>query len=432
MLSQADYTVIRTRRGDLFAANFLTGTLDIVDSAIVSDSNEIEPGLLDDKQVNLLLERGHLQDESEGQILTLPHLWSEYRDKACVRCYFYVQLTLACNLRCRYCFQGEGGYPQIHMTVDVLEEVLQVLESIVRRINNPSRMVVVLYGGEPLLLTNRGLIEKIFRFCEENRLRVRAISNGVNLPLFFDLLEQYHDLFEGVTITLDGDRSTHDFLRPFANGSGSYDRVVSSIGDAASMGIDVSVRLNVTPDSIGNLKRRNWRLPGVSYEIHRAEYPVYANSVRFYEILDLCLKGYVDVSEVALNQIVYFIHLFESANSYYPLFSDCFPGSVTLFSPSGSIYCCNEVNDKRTYLGHVNDDRKSCIREAEGLFSGLSGHPSDSPCLGCPAYPVCGGGCRVRHGIASNYKACDYYQDIVEMLDYYIDWKVNGAAYAYE
>lgn len=432
MLSQADYTVIRTRRGDSFAANFLTGALDIIDSALLSNLNEIEPGLLDDRQENLLLERGHLQDENEGQILTLPHLWSEYRDKACVRCYFYVQLTLACNLRCSYCFQGEGGYPQIRMTVDVLEEVLQVLESIVKRINNPSRMVVVLYGGEPLLPTNKGLIEKIFRFCEANRLRVRAISNGVNLPLYFDLFEQYRELLEGVTITLDGDRSTHDSLRPFPNGSGSYDRVVSSIGDAKSMGIDVSVRLNVTPDSIDCLKRNNWRLPGVTYEIHRAEYPEYANSIRFYEILDLCLKGYVDISEVALNQVVYFIHLFESASSYYPLFSDCFPGSVTLFSPSGSIYCCNEVNDKRTYLGSVSDDRESCIREVESLFSGLSWHPCDSCCLGCPAYPVCGGGCRIRRGGASNYKACDYYQDILEMLDHYIDWKVNGAAYAYE
>lgn len=432
MLSQADYTVIRTLRGDTFAANFLTGALDIIEPTILSDSNEIEPGLLDDRQVDLLLERGHLQDENEGQILTLPHLWSEYRDKACVRCYFYIQLTLACNLRCRYCFQGEGGYPQIRMTVDVLEEVLQVLEDIVKRINNPSRMVVVLYGGEPLLPTNRGLIEKIFRFCEANRLRVRTISNGVNLPLFFDLLEQNHEMFEGVTITLDGDRSTHDSLRPFPNGSGSYDRVVSSIGDAKSMGIDVSVRLNVTPDSIGCLKRNNWRLPGVTYEIHRAEYPVYANSVRFYEILDLCLKGYVDISEVALNQVVYFIRLFESANSYYPLFSDCFPGSVTLFSPSGSIYCCNEVNDKRTYLGSVNDGREPCIHEVESLFSDLSGHPGDSCCLGCPAYPVCGGGCRVRHGNALNYKACDYYQDVMEMLDHYIGWKVNGAAYANE
>ncbi len=427
MLSQADYTVLRARRGNVFAANFLTGSLDILDSRCMSSENRIETASLNDSERNYLLRRGHLQYSENAQVTELTHLWNEYRLKTRLRCYVYVQLTLACNLRCTYCFQGKEGHPQLRMSIGTLKEVELFLEGLADSFGDPSRLVVVLYGGEPLMASNLSAIDDLLRFCEHEHISVRVISNGVNLQQFIPLFKTSGGLIEGVTITLDGDRARHDASRVFPDGLGSYGRVASSIFLARDENIDVTIRMNVSPDLVGEIRHGDWRLADIPYEVHRVESRIYGEAISFRDLLDLCLNGFLDVSEMAVNQVSYFLQMFEEDQDHYPLFHDCYPGSVVLVSPSGSIYGCNEISDETTLLGSVGKDCDSFLRQFKSAFMGQALHLDNVPCLRCPVYPVCGGGCPHRRGDVSDFRCCNYFGDIIEMLDFYIDWKLGAA-----
>ena len=217
---------------------------------------------------------------------------------------------------------------------------------------------------------------------------------------------------------------SHDKVRRTLDGEGTYDRVVSSCKAAMRNGIDVTVRLNVSQDNIDMLRHSNWRHSDFKYEIHRVEYPLYEKAVSFWQLLELCLNGYISLTELAVNQVGYFYQIFEEDQAHYPLFGDCLSGSVLLFSPEGAVYDCNEAGTNSVPLGMAEDDSCSYFESVERYLSGRA-FQMEIPCSECPASPVCGGACRVRRGDSSSYKKCPYYSDISDMLKRYISWKTG-------
>ncbi|MGO9777099.1 MAG: radical SAM protein [Terracidiphilus sp.] len=89
--------------------------------------------------------------------------------------------TLACNLRCSYCFQQ--GMRQMPMLSPKLEE--GVIEFVERKLESSKALVMRWFGGEPLLalpLIAR-MTEKLQRFCADRNIVYYAemLTNGVLL-----------------------------------------------------------------------------------------------------------------------------------------------------------------------------------------------------------------------------------------------------------
>lgn len=179
------------------------------------------------------------------------------------------------------------------------------------------------------------LVLEALDICKRHGFRLRVITNGIQLPHYLEILKRSIGVLDGVTVTLDGARFSHDKVRRTLDGEGTYDRVVSSSKAAMRNGIDVTVRLNVSQDNIDMLRHSNWRHSDFKYEIHRVEYPLYEKAVSFWQLLELCLNGYISLTELAVNQVGYFYQIFEEDQAHYPLFGDCLSGSVLLFSPEG-------------------------------------------------------------------------------------------------
>lgn len=62
---------------------------------------------------------------------------------------YTIWVTEACNLRCKYCYEGSEKN-QLHMTLETAEQVLRFMEKDFD-IENEEELVVNFHGGEPFI-----------------------------------------------------------------------------------------------------------------------------------------------------------------------------------------------------------------------------------------------------------------------------------------
>ena len=142
--------------------------------------------------------------------------------------------TLQCNFACDYCIQGDhGDYNKTagKMTLEEAERVAQWVDARMDAIR-PSSFVLTFFGGEPLLNlpVMYRLAERLWASSQARgvTMQISVITNGLLLtPEVVDRLLPYG--LRGVKITLDGDRDTHNRMRPLRGGQGTFDRIIANI-----------------------------------------------------------------------------------------------------------------------------------------------------------------------------------------------------------
>jgi len=149
-----------------------------------------------------------------------------------------VLTTLQCNFACDYCFQGDhGDYNERaeKMSPATARQVVGWIERELDRVR-PERLVLTFFGGEPLLNlpVMYEMAERMWRATQ-----ARGVSQGVNiitngLLLTSDVVDRMLPFgLNGVKITLDGDRDSHDRMRPLRGGQGTFDRIIKNIREVA-------------------------------------------------------------------------------------------------------------------------------------------------------------------------------------------------------
>jgi uncharacterized protein len=149
-----------------------------------------------------------------------------------------VLTTLQCNFACDYCYQGDrDDYNKFaeKMTLETAARVGLWIERELDRVR-PERLTLMFFGGEPLLNVPvmYYLAEQVSRAAAERSvpLTVTMITNGLLLtPEIVDRLVPFG--LKSVKITLDGDRDTHNRMRPLRGGQGTFDRIVENIRQVA-------------------------------------------------------------------------------------------------------------------------------------------------------------------------------------------------------
>src|SRR5207248_5832288 len=146
--------------------------------------------------------------------------------------------TLQCNFACDYCFQGDhGDYNKFadKMTLETAAQVADWIEREVDRVH-PEKFVLTFFGGEPLLNlpVMYYLAEELWGRTKLHGvpMQISVITNGLLLtPEVVDRLLPYG--LRGIKITLDGDRDTHNRMRPLRGGQGTFDRLIENIRNVA-------------------------------------------------------------------------------------------------------------------------------------------------------------------------------------------------------
>src|SRR5882672_5374975 len=145
-----------------------------------------------------------------------------------------VLTTLQCNFACDYCFQGDHGDYNARadkMSLDTAQRTIAWMTRELDRVR-PEKFVLTFFGGEPLL-NLPVMYEVAERMWEATQARhvpmyVNIITNSLLLtPAVVDRMVPFG--LNGVKITLDGDRDTHNRMRPMRGGQGTFDRIVENI-----------------------------------------------------------------------------------------------------------------------------------------------------------------------------------------------------------
>ena len=139
-----------------------------------------------------------------------------------------------CNLACRYCFAGEGEYKgdRSLMSFEVGKKALDFLVA-----NSGSRrnLEVDFFGGEPLL--NFDVVKRLVAYGrgiekeKDKHFRFTLTTNGVLLN--DEVIEFANREMDNIVLSIDGRKDVHDHMRPFKNGSGSYDLILDKFKKVA-------------------------------------------------------------------------------------------------------------------------------------------------------------------------------------------------------
>jgi uncharacterized protein len=152
--------------------------------------------------------------------------------------------TMACNFACGYCFQGLNK-PSSKMSAEVEKDII----AFVKAKSELKSLNVVWYGGEPLMGK-----ESIFRLsdiliahCDKHKIAYSAgiVSNSYLLSVEV-AAQLYSRRVKWVQVTIDGDRETHDVMRPLVSGRGSFDRIIDNIeATLDATPLSFNIRVNV-------------------------------------------------------------------------------------------------------------------------------------------------------------------------------------------
>lgn len=144
--------------------------------------------------------------------------------------------TLACNLRCPYCFEKHKR----HGLMDA-----KTCDSVIDFINSHTfakTFSLTWYGGEPLLGADaiRRILSKIgevkdIKLTSHGMVTNATLLTGKNIELFRE-----HPL-DSLQVTLDGAQPTHDTKRIYADGRGSYTDIMRNLKEYTAAYPDTNI-----------------------------------------------------------------------------------------------------------------------------------------------------------------------------------------------
>jgi len=138
-----------------------------------------------------------------------------------------LHITHDCNLACKYCFAEEGKY---HGERAIMSEEVgkKALDFLVANSGMRRNLEVDFFGGEPLLnwKTIKSLVEygRELEKTHNKKFRFTLTTNGVLLN--DEIIEYANKEMGNIVLSVDGRKAVHDRMRPFRNGSGSYDLIM--------------------------------------------------------------------------------------------------------------------------------------------------------------------------------------------------------------
>lgn len=319
-----------------------------------------------------------------------------------------LHLAHDCNLSCLYCFAGQGkfgGSPGL-MTPGAGRRALEFL---VESSGNRRHLEVDFFGGEPLL--NFGLLRMLVEYGRDlgrergKEIKFTVTTNAVLLDREAGDFFNKNDI--SVILSIDGRREVHNAMRPFRNGSGSYEVVAKNTKnflesrnykDYYVRGTFTALNTDFASDveylaSLG--------IDNISME------PVVAGSADYYAITDGMIGSISSEYEKLARAVhnmkregrrINFFHFnidFEGGPCLPKRMSGCGAGHQYLaVDPEGALYPCHQFVGREEFV--MGDVFKGISRpDLTDLFRNAHLYRKDG-CGRCWAKYHCSGGCHAN------------------------------------
>jgi uncharacterized protein len=423
--------------GRHFVFNPLSGAVDMLDDAELARLRKLQqgepvplsPGLEQDLRARRYLFDDPFQEETflEGTVADAWQRMQAHQPETYTVC-----PTLACNLACAYCFEGDSlldkqqgvmAGPQVGQLFEAITHLRQAATE--RGQTSPYPPWIALFGGEPLLPSTRACVSQILRHAAEGGFLVGATTNGVNVTRFEDLLREYHDILATFQITLDGPQAVHDSRRHRLGGQGTFAEIVRGIDLLLSLDIDVDLRVNLDagnlpalPELVDFLFEKGWAGRG-GFRLALAPVTQHgsggcsAKSARILSEMELAqgvlalMEDHPRVAQTChlgfLRHLDHLVSVLEpekrardgkTVGRIGPRYWYCEASTDKqfVFTPEGLIYSCTEAVGKPGHaIGRFAPALDLWQDQAEQWIGRtILSHPK---CRACSISTLCGGGC---------------------------------------
>ena len=286
----------------------------------------------------------------------------------------------------------------------------------------------MLFGGEPLLNLPVAyyLAERCHALCAARGVtqKLGIITNG--LLLSEEIVDRLNPLgLNGIKITLDGDRETHDRMRPLRGGQGTFDRIIDNVRKVAHKTF-ITIGGNFDESSVESY-------PALLEFLREQAFADDIGMINFKPIIRApqpeASKGLIPLTAVGGNgkplggtcmtsagagmgasSACDSCHFVDESLSFlrsetrkhgFPTIDGVHMGPCEIhrrhahtLGPDGSIYHCPGFTGETTYsTGHIDGRDEEWRTAAAERFERLS--PRKDECGDCSFIPVCGGGCSV-------------------------------------
>ena len=337
-----------------------------------------------------------------------------------------VLTTLQCNFACDYCFQGDHGDYNKFAAKMTLETAARTADWTEQRLDalQPKSFVLTFFGGEPLLNlpVMYYLAERLWHAAETRgvKMLVNIITNGLLLtPEVIDRLKPFG--LNGVKITLDGDRETHNRMRPLRGGQGTFDRIVANLRQIAGR-TRISIGGNFDEASVDSY-------PALLDFLREQEFAEHLSRVSFKPVIrepkPQAPKGLIPLTPVGaagkplngtcmtsacsgasvcdtcnlLDEKMSFLRE-ETKKRGFATVDGVHMGPCEIhakhshtIAPDGGLYACpGFTGDATQSTGHIDGRRDPARDRAAERFSRIAAWKD---CQDCAFIPVCAGGCSV-------------------------------------
>jgi uncharacterized protein len=383
------------------------------------------------ESIDALLENGFVVESRERENADLEEYFHNLRhDTEQLRC--TVLTTLQCNFACDYCFQGDHGDYNKFAEKMSLETARNVVEWIAGQLDaiRPEKFVLTLFGGEPLLNLPVAyyLAEACHRVCTERGVKpgISLITNGLLLtPEVVDRLVPYG--LYGVKITLDGDRDTHNRMRPLRGRQGTFDKIIENVRRVADK-VPITIGGNFDESSVDSY-------PDLLDFLREQEFADKIAKINFKPVIKAPApqtpKGMIPLTPVGADKplggtcmtsagagagskggtsVCDSCHFVDEKMTFlrsetrkrgFPTPDGVHMGPCEIhrrhahtIGPDGSLYACPGFTGSKTEsTGHIDGRADEFRLAAAKRFEVLTAKKDE--CGECTYVPVCGGGCSV-------------------------------------
>lgn len=430
---------------DVFLMNTFTDAQVIVPADIadlLSRVESVDPRSLDAEERDVLQElagNGFIVSDRGEERRAVEAYFSDVREST-EMLRVTVLTTLQCNFACDYCYQGDHGdwnKSAEKMSVETAARVAGWIEGRLDTVR-PRRFSMMFFGGEPLL--NVPVIDYLAQRLRDETTRrgvpmsFTIVTNG--LLLTRELVERLVPFgLTGIKVTLDGDRDTHDRLRPLRGGQGTFDKIVRNVREVADL-CAVSIGGNFDEESVGSY-------PALLEYLKQQDFAPTLAKVAFKPIIRDAgasaaaaprqkKKGFIPLTVVSasgkpdkplngtcmtvagtgaqpassacdacglMDEKMAWLRE-ETKRHGFPTVDGVHMGPCEIhrrhshtIGPDGSLYACpGFTGEKSQSTGHIDGRDDALRRRAASTFERLAAWEE---CSGCPFIPVCAGGCTV-------------------------------------
>lgn len=391
------------------------------------DWNIIENGIYSNVEtgvISQLQSMGIISDDTENQIMSYKYkfLKTAFEVK---KPFLYIAPTMKCNFGCFYCFE-QGNKQQGLMSEETALRIIQFLKNY-----NKDNVSIVWFGGEPMLGFDRILY--ICRQLKKAGIEYTSsmITNG-SLFTKAKIKELYNLNLKFIQFSMDGVYDTHDKRRYFIGGQPSFSIIIENLKRILDT-TDIPVVIQITID------HQNSNAYEEMKEFCSNHFPQYLENGR----LQIGVNNVQDrtgfdssgncftCDELVSEEIFRIRNQDKSKLSIPSLSYPCMFRASWYFAidPQGNLYkCIEQLGNPSERIGSLKDGIIDRYRMAMTAFQ--EDPFSDSRCLDCPVFPICGGGCpldRIKKAKGESREICSKYKEgLVKMLPWIYDKLKNN------